>query len=226
MARKAAEKVADIEVQTMQPEAGSVEQFGAAVAGGDAPAVDAPADVPAGKDPVRSARAKKMWEKRRAQGTAGTRSRRARTTRATADAPAEPPQKSQEQLLQEQVARANDFAPLIHMLGSELIDDKFPERPYSERDALQLSMAAVPVLDKYATGVQRYAPEVTLIAVVLIQVNAYRKIARMRRQAHSLPATDNGAQPTPTDRGQDGLWQNDPSEVSSESYRPRYRTGP
>lgn len=218
-------KVADIEVQTLPPEAGSVEQFGAAVAGGEStPAAPAEAPAPAGKDPVRSARAKKMWETRRAKGGAGTRARRS----ARADTPpAAPAEKSPEQLQQEHFQKAREFAPLIHMLGAELLDDKFPERPYSENDALQLSAAAVPVLDKYATGMQRYAPEVTLIAVVLIQVNAYRKLIRLRRQAHSLPGeSPNGAQPPLADSGQDGLWQNNPEQAFSESYSPRYRAGP
>ena len=119
------------------------------------------------KDPVRQARARKMWETRRAR---------------TGSAPGTPQgdgsaseQAEHERRLQSWSEQAQELAPLVHMGVSEFVDPHYPERPYTLDDATQLSAAAVPVMEKYGVaGKLGRFPEITLLVVVLLQVNAYR----------------------------------------------------
>lgn len=172
-------------------------------------------------DPVRSARAHKMWETRRAKTDGGTARSAPRESEPAAD--------NYEARMQAWNEQAAELAPLVQLGVSEFIDPLFPERPYTLQDATQLSAAAVPVLEKYGVAgkLGRY-PEITLLVVALLQVNVYRKLDREHKQRARIAnnGAERPAEPSRTDSRQNGLWEDDVSKSFSADFRPRYRAGP
>lgn len=174
---------AETDVRVSEPDAGAPEQFAAeltAPPSADASAPKRKRGRPRGatKDPERSARAKRMWDKRRAATGADTPGEPAPT-----DAPVEVQRAPLTQAELDQAVK--EISPLLQMAGAEILDDSFPTRPYTDQDAEQLATALVPVLHKHASFLAAYSAEMSLVVVVLIQANSYRKIMRERkRQAH------------------------------------------
>lgn len=82
----------------------------------------------------------------------------------------EPPPPSPEEIALALQRQAEQFAPLVHRLANLAVSRKWPEQPYTMQEALELTTAAIPVMQKYGEAAGAYLPEIVLASVVFAQV--------------------------------------------------------